>query len=321
LIAISGIGLHCAIVDIDDLMPLCKDTNLITCSMRDFLLLLGFLRSSIFLRSAQASTYLNLITMKVQLNISLLALVALSSALPADLDTTASNVAKSTHDVEAITYPLSDAAVPAVANPTLKGFLYLGCKSDSRAARVLSQNSMYLQNMTLSACGSFCSGYQYFGTEYKSECYCGNTILPTSVSVGEPDCWMKCSGSNETCGGNDRVSLFKSTTWVPPASAPKEVSVPGYAFRGCYVDKVGDRTLKGPYLFDGNLTTTKCAGFCNGSTYFGTEYGGECYCAPTIPAQAKEVDASECSVACKGNKAQACGGGNRLSVYWKIPGL
>lgn len=69
------------------------------------------------------------------------------------------------------------------------------------------------------------------------------------------------------------------------------------------------------------MTTTKCAGLCGGATYFGTEYGGECYCASTIPAQAKEVDAEECGVACKGDTTQACGGGNRLSLYWKIPGF
>jgi hypothetical protein len=251
--------------------------------------------------------------MKTQLKVSLLALFTLSYAVP---------TSKSTHNVEALSSALAPAAVPLAANGTLKGFAYLGCKTDSRQARVLSQKSMFLQNMTLSACSSFCAGSLYFGTEYKSECYCSNTLLSSSLTVNDNDCWMGCSGSTtEKCGGTDRISVYKSTNWTAPPAPPETASIPGYAYRGCYIDKVGDRTLNGAYFFDGNMTTTKCSGLCNGSTYFGTEYGGECYCASTIPAQAKEVAAKECSVACKGDQAQACGGGNRLSVYWKIPGF
>jgi hypothetical protein len=251
--------------------------------------------------------------MKTQLKISLLALVTFSRAIPSS---------KSTHEVEALSSVLTPAAVPNAANTTVKGFAYLGCQTDSRQARVLSQKSVFLANMTLSSCSTFCAGSLYFGTEYQSECYCSNTLSNTSISVKESDCWMSCSGNaNQTCGGTDRISVFKNTNWIAPPAVPKTVSIPGYAFRGCYIDKVGDRTLNGPYFFDGNMTTSKCSSLCKGSTYFGTEYGGECYCASTIPAQAKEVAAKECSVACKGDQAQACGGGNRLSVYWKIPGF
>jgi hypothetical protein len=257
--------------------------------------------------------------MYTQIKINLLALITLSHAIPTILNPT---VSKSTHKVEIISSSALTADVPKAANATAKGFTYLGCRTDDRRSRALSSKSIYLNNLTISACSKFCSDTKYFGTEYYSECYCSNTLANTSVSVKDEDCWMPCSGGlNESCGGTDRISVFESTTWVPPPTPPKTISVPNYEFRGCYVDKVGDRTLNGQYFFDGNMTTTKCAGLCKNSTYFGTEYGGECYCATTIPAQAREVDVKECSIGCKGDTTQACGGGNRLSVYWKIPGF
>jgi hypothetical protein len=257
--------------------------------------------------------------MKTQLKVNMLALVALSHAIPTILNPT---ILKNAHDVETLTSPVIPADVPDATNATSKGYTYVGCHTDDRRARVLSQKSMYLANMTTSACSNFCSDTQYFGTEYYSECYCSNILANTSLPVKDEDCWMPCSGSStEACGGTDRISVFKSTTWTPPPTPPKNIAIPSYEYRGCYVDKVGDRTLNGQYFLGGNMTTTACASFCNNSTYFGTEYGGECYCASTIPAQAQEVDSKECSTACKGDTTQACGGGNRLSVYWRIPGF
>lgn len=172
--------------------------------------------------------------------------------------------------------------------------------------------------MTSAVCSSFCTGYQYFGTEHETECYCGNELAATSLSVQETDCWMKCSGdAKATCGGTSRISVYKATNFIPVVTKPADIA--SYAYRGCYADAVSSRTLKDGYFNGEDMTTTKCALLCKGSTYFGTEYGGECYCGKLFPQRAVEVSSSECSVACKGDKTQACGAGNRLSVYWKIP--
>lgn len=129
---------------------------------------------------------------------------------------------------------------------------------------------------------------------------------------------MKCSGdAKATCGGTNRISLYKATKFVPVATKPAEIA--NYAYRGCYADAVSSRTLKDLYFNGEDMTTTKCASLCKGSTYFGTEYGGECYCGKVFPQRAVEVSASECGLPCKGDKTQFCGAGSRLSVYWKIP--
>jgi len=262
--------------------------------------------------------------MKSQIAVGLFTLLATSYAFPASGSVSSS--LKNEHVVTEIAFPLPapnatniTISLPKLPALNVSGFAYVSCQTDSRVARVLKDKSLYSANMTSKVCSSFCTGYQYFGLEYKSECYCGFDIAATSLTVQEPDCWMACSGdSTERCGGTDRVSVFKATAYTPPIAA-KPPTVPKYAYRGCYVDAVGSRTLKGEYFYGEDMTTMKCAGLCGNSTYFGTEYGGECYCSSLFPTGAKEVKADECSVGCKGNKTQACGGGNRLSVYWRLP--
>ncbi|KAG2165383.1 hypothetical protein JADG_005122 [Aureobasidium aubasidani] len=67
-------------------------------------------------------------------------------------------------------------------------------------------------------------------------------------------------------------------------------------------------------LFSDN-TPYKCASTCQslGYKYAGTEYGSECWCANAAPTSSTK--ATDCNMACSGDKTQTCGAGNRLSVY------
>lgn len=47
--------------------------------------------------------------------------------------------------------------------------------------------------------------------------------------------------------------------------------------------------------------------------FAGLEFGAECYCGHKI--QAANASESECNMECKGEKSNACGGANRLSIY------
>ncbi|CAN0459482.1 unnamed protein product [Ascophyllum nodosum] len=62
------------------------------------------------------------------------------------------------------------------------------------------------------------------------------------------------------------------------------------------------------------MTTEFCAGFCQGSAYFGTQYRRECWCGeatddPTI------LGTATCTRTCLGDKSQICGGVFAMSVY------
>jgi hypothetical protein len=268
--------------------------------------------------------------MKWSTTVVLFSLSAIVSAIPSPLSilTTekdvSANVHKSVHQVVSYSNPppptiKKESFIRGAPNVTVSGFAYYGCHSDARQDRVLKEKSIFSPNTTYASCSAFCAGSQFFGVEYYSECYCGSKIANSSVKTKDADCWMPCSGdAKSTCGGTDRISIFKAINYTTP-TVVNPAEIPGYAYRGCYEDQVGKRTLGGPYFFDEKMTTSKCAGLCKNSTYFGTEYGGECYCSNLMPLSAKEVDGVGCNVACKGDTSVACGGANKLSTYWKYP--
>lgn len=90
--------------------------------------------------------------------------------------------------------------------------------------------------MTDESCVAFCTqnNYIYAGTEYSSECYCGNTITAGAGPAPVADCSMACSGNaNEPCGGPNRLNIFTSGA-TPPAGPVTNPGVGGYASIGCY---------------------------------------------------------------------------------------
>lgn len=65
-----------------------------------------------------------------------------------------------------------------------------------------------------------------------------------------------------------------------------------------------------------SMTLEMCASDCAGYTYWGAEYGGECYCGNAFNAGSVNASESDCSFACPGNALEFCGAGNRLSSYY-----
>lgn len=65
------------------------------------------------------------------------------------------------------------------------------------------------------------------------------------------------------------------------------------------------------------MTVEACQAKCAGYTYFGVEYGRECYCGNTMAASATLKPDSDCNMICAGDKWEYCGAGNRLNVYVK----
>ncbi|KAG9701303.1 hypothetical protein KCU76_g30, partial [Aureobasidium melanogenum] len=55
-----------------------------------------------------------------------------------------------------------------------------------------------------------------------------------------------------------------------------------------------------------------------GYTWFGIEYGRECWMGNSLAAGTANATASDCNMACSGMPGQLCGGPSRLSLYRKI---
>lgn len=181
--------------------------------------------------------------------------------------------------------------------------------------------------MSSAACGAFCQskGFSIFGTEYSKECYCGTAISTTATS--QSDCAMVCSGNRtEYCGGPSRLSVWSiigsgasgssSSATTASATPTPTPSVNGASYIGCYSDNTGGRTLTSS-TSDKNMTLELCAQTAQTANhkYFGLEYAGECWAGDTIATTASSIAESKCSMPCKGNSAQLCGGSNALSLF------
>jgi len=161
-----------------------------------------------------------------------------------------------------------------------------------------------------------------------------------ALASDQTTCNTACQGnSTETCGGSYRLTVFQygikaaitssSTSILSSTSTALSTSTastatpsggPSWQSLGCYVDSVGSRTLlNAVYGVASVMTNELCQSSClkNGYTYAGTEYSGECYCDTAIRnGGALAPDGNTyCNMACNGNAAEICGGGDRLSMY------
>ncbi|KAK4219242.1 putative fungistatic metabolite [Rhypophila decipiens] len=205
--------------------------------------------------------------------------------------------------------------------PTISPFTLAGCYTEGVGSRALSEKSYASgTSMTLQSCATFCSGYKYFGTEYGSECYCGNVLHSTSTNVTLAECSMPCSGNPfQYCGAGNRLELYVNPSWtsggVTGPSHPATVAG-GWGFYNCMTEGTSGRALAAKAYAAADMTLDACAAFCTGYTYFGTEYASECYCGNSFAAGSVPAGAvGECGMTCSGNGNQYCGAGNRLSVY------
>lgn len=200
-------------------------------------------------------------------------------------------------------------------------YSFVGCWTEGTGARALAAKTYAsADNMTLENCADFCAGYRYFGVEYASECYCGNTLHVTSTNASLDDCSMPCTGNPyQHCGGPDRLELYETEDddgVLDPPAPSQPVTVSGsWTFYKCMTEADGARALAAESLASDDLTLEDCAEFCDGYRYFGAEYGRECYCGNEFGEGSVEAPAEECSMACAGNAGELCGAGNRLSVY------
>ncbi|MGH9955820.1 MAG: WSC domain-containing protein [Pyrinomonadaceae bacterium] len=119
---------------------------------------------------------------------------------------------------------LSVKAADIVILPDPEVATFLGCYVDT-PARVLNGYSFSsTTGMTNQVCQQKCKtqGFKYAGTEYASQCFCGNTA-PTQV-VGSQECGMSCSGApGEKCGGTWRLSVYRWPADIAPSDASTSI--------------------------------------------------------------------------------------------------
>ncbi|KAK3392754.1 WSC domain-containing protein [Podospora didyma] len=213
------------------------------------------------------------------------------------------------------------AAPPPPATPT--SYAYRGCYAEPAGSRALPGKFLGSNDMTVAKCGTFCasSGYTFFGLEYYTECYCGYAVASNALPAPEADCKFPCAGNHDdTCGGDWRLNVYEfgaaspSSTSSSASTAPTPTPPPAnYISQGCYTEATGIRALSGTAFFDDLMTVAKCAAVCSSYTYFGLEYGRECYCGNQLNQGSVSTAISECSFNCPGKPSEKCGAGSRLN--------
>ncbi|WWC91295.1 uncharacterized protein L201_006238 [Kwoniella dendrophila CBS 6074] len=114
----------------------------------------------------------------------------------------------------------------SVTLPT--GWTYKGCVAEGWTDRALNFTATsYIQKGTMT--GELCSrqcaqlGYNMAGTEYASQCYCGNSFtggatgaIIDTLTDGSGQCNYACAGNAaQMCGGASRLSLYSSLATLP----------------------------------------------------------------------------------------------------------
>lgn len=211
----------------------------------------------------------------------------------------------------------------------LPRFKYSGCYLDSTGNRIEAVNTPNATN-TNGGCMSTAvkNNVVFAAVEYQTECWTGNKIPDPSRLVADYNCdSYLCPGNqNETCGGigsyatiwYDTQGYFPANNslayqYQPPTSKPV---VGGYQYVGCRKDSAGSRVLS--FAAGGSSTNTLeyCATKCKGYTYFGVEWGQECFCGNALGgAGTTPVPETDCSQACTGDAHEVCGNSGRLSLY------
>jgi len=101
---------------------------------------------------------------------------------------------------------------------TISPYTYLGCYTDflDGSTRALTHEPALGVNnplMTNEYCAGLCAGYDFFGTEYGSYCFCGNAIVvgpDGGTLVANSQCNEPCAGNTaEFCGAAYRISIWE----------------------------------------------------------------------------------------------------------------
>ncbi|MCJ1369596.1 hypothetical protein MMC20_000808 [Loxospora ochrophaea] len=212
-------------------------------------------------------------------------------------------------------------------------YRYLECAVENNPGRQLSTQLYGEADNTNEKCIATCAkaGYKYCATQYESECWAGNSI-PIASTLAR-DCNYACAGNiNETCGGNGYfqngafMSLFYNPSLPEGAALPQNnnggstslgvpATIGSFSYVGCYSEATTGRALSSGAIATNDMTLQYCAGNMSQYTYWGVEYGRECYGGNSLGAGSANVSASDCSMACAGNSSEACGAGDRLQLY------
>ncbi|CAN0308076.1 unnamed protein product [Ectocarpus fasciculatus] len=193
-------------------------------------------------------------------------------------------------------------------SPTAGGSsVALGCYEDDRGDRIMDDLALSDYSMTTELCEQTCLGNTYFATQYGRECWCGSAGADYALHGESADCTYACAGdTDQTCGGFDAANVYLYTGDDAPTTS---------SFVGCYEDEPDARIMNLALTDSSSMTKEVCEAECTGNTYFGMQYGTECFCGGSSTDLLQHGESTACDYECPGDSEQVCGGFYAMSVY------
>ncbi|KAH8846243.1 hypothetical protein MCOR01_003446 [Pyricularia oryzae] len=185
----------------------------------------------------------------------------------------------------------------------------------------------------------FCGGNSRNNVYLRDDSAPGTTVLSTTSTVATSSAAVSTSSSTAAVSsasssassasvsassasvssasvGVSTTSATVSTSATAGASPAPKPRVGSYAWHGCWTENQNaERAINEKTYYSDLMTLEDCASQCAGFTYFGVEYGRECYCSNAIKGESKIDTPGACDFICKGDTSTFCGGSNRISVY------
>ncbi|PMD40623.1 WSC-domain-containing protein [Hyaloscypha variabilis F] len=128
------------------------------------------------------------------------------------------------------------------------------------------------------------------------------------------------SPSSSSSVGSTSSASSTSSAATPSQTMAISKTIGKYAFQGCYTEAKSNRALTGASFYNYTaMTLEMCASSCSAFTWWGVEYGGECYCGDSLDLTSLNTTITDCSFSCPGNQYEYCGAGNRLQMYKVAP--
>ncbi|CAG8960213.1 hypothetical protein HYFRA_00012731 [Hymenoscyphus fraxineus] len=153
-----------------------------------------------------------------------------------------------------------------------------------------------------------------FADDFKDTSGLGATCL--SIDAPVPTSTSSTSIATPSSSRSSIIGTSTSSSATPVPTLARKPTVGAYTFQGCYTEGAGARALTGASLYNyPSMTLESCSSSCVGFTYFGVEYGGECYCGNVLDATSTLAPLGDCGFTCPGNQYEYCGAGNRLELY------
>ncbi|CZR61108.1 related to glyoxal oxidase precursor [Phialocephala subalpina] len=194
-----------------------------------------------------------------------------------------------------------------------------GSVNQTSSVPSVSGCSMICKNNALEYCGGSnrLNMYQAAAVSSSSSYTVLSSTVSSSSSLSTSSATSSSlSSSSSVVSSSSSMTSSSSSTTASPTLAIKQ-TIGNYVFAGCYTEGTNVRALSSKEFVNYTaMTLETCASNCAAYTYWGVEYGGECYCGNTLnTGSVLATNQADCSFTCPGNEYEYCGAGNRLEMY------